>query len=120
MTRQLAVALVAVALPLPGPLHIEQRDANPPTILVLQDWVAAVNAHVPGQPDPPAAAVHAFTYQQRSDLNAGMPLFLAALASQKVVARSEPGKRAIAPRAEHDRPSPRRPAGRARTARSSR
>lgn len=106
MTRQWPVALVLATLLLSGSLHAQHTtDITPRSVLVLQDWITAVNTHVPGQPDAPAAMVHALTWQRRSDLNADLGLVFAVLAAQKVATRSDPEKRVSAlARAVRERP----------------
>jgi tetratricopeptide (TPR) repeat protein len=53
------------------------------TVQVIQAWVEAVHKHVPGTPDESIAAVSGLTYRNRVDMNAGMDLFLHALAGYK-------------------------------------
>ena len=50
----------------------------------LDNWVTAVNAHVPGRPDASVGAVVAMTYDARRDLNTAMSLFIRGLLEREV------------------------------------
>jgi tetratricopeptide (TPR) repeat protein len=79
-----AVLLVFAARPLDA-----QRQTTA-SLDAINTWVEAVNAHVPGRPDPPVGAIIAMTYIARRDLNTAMPLFIRVLAEREVVVtRSE-------------------------------
>ncbi|MEP6915565.1 MAG: hypothetical protein ABJC89_07955, partial [Acidobacteriota bacterium] len=78
MPRAVAIAGVVLAL---ATARVHAGDGAPDSsenaVLAIQTWVTAVNTHIPGRADASAAKVAALSFQARSDLNAGMGLFLA-------------------------------------------
>jgi tetratricopeptide (TPR) repeat protein len=62
-------------------------------VLALQEWVSAVNTHVPGRADASVATVSALSFEKRRNLNAGMGFFLRVLASRRVATNSDYFKR---------------------------
>jgi hypothetical protein len=49
------------------------------TVQVIDAWVHAVHAHVPGTPDGSVAAVRRLTYRNRVDMNSGIDFFFLVL-----------------------------------------
>ena len=90
MTIRFAIrAAAAVLLVCPATPAAAQRQ-TPASFATIDAWVKAVTAHVPGQPDAPAGAAVAMTYEQRRNLNTSLPLFLRVLCERDVVfTRSE-------------------------------
>jgi tetratricopeptide (TPR) repeat protein len=101
--------LIGVGAGVSGP-----GDITDTTVLAVGRWVDSVRSHVPGRRDPATAMVSALTFDQRTELNTGMGLFLSALLGKKVVtatvaqtgivdlarqARQAPGTRAFLRRA---------------------
>jgi hypothetical protein len=65
---------LCVALCLAYAAHAHAQDSA--SAAALEEWVAAVRAHVPGRDDAPARAVTSMSYADRSRLDPAMDLFL--------------------------------------------
>jgi tetratricopeptide (TPR) repeat protein len=72
------------------------REAQTPmTASALQAWVEAVAAHEPGRRDASVVAMTSMSYEARRNLHASITLFLSALLSEGVEARSPSGRRVV-------------------------
>jgi hypothetical protein len=61
----------------------------------IANWVAAVQAHAPGQRDGAAGRIAIMTFAQRAELHEGMTLFLGAIQGKRVAARNEPERQVV-------------------------
>jgi len=80
----LMVPMVLVTTPLPA-VAPNQTTAS---MTVLRQWVAAVNEHVPGEPDAAVRYAAGMTYRARVELNELYPLFIEVLQEGFVRTRS--------------------------------
>ena len=78
------VAIVLVSTPLPA-VPSNQTTAS---MTVLRQWVAAVNEHVPGEPDAAVRYAAGMAYSARVELNELYPLFIEVLQERFVRTRS--------------------------------
>lgn len=79
----LRVALVVVAVVGSTGTASAANKVTQASVEELQQWVAAVNAHVPGRGDQSADAMAHLSYKRREILNPAMTLFLAYLQIQR-------------------------------------
>jgi tetratricopeptide (TPR) repeat protein len=61
----------------------------------IKDWVTAVRSHTAGRRDAGAGRIASLTFEQRTELQAGMPLFLAAVQGKKVLSRNQAEKQVL-------------------------
>jgi tetratricopeptide (TPR) repeat protein len=80
----LMVPMVLVSTPLPA-VASNQTTAS---MTVLRQWVAAVNEHVPGEPDAAVRYAAGMAYSARVELNELYPLFIEVLQESFVRTRS--------------------------------
>lgn len=66
----LAAALIGET----APLHAQRQTSE--SVAAVQQWVTAIDGHLPGHPDAAVKTITAMTYANRRHLNAGYPLFL--------------------------------------------
>ena len=57
--------------------------------LAVMTWVTAVQSHTPGRRDASAGRIATMTFEQRTELHAGMVIFLASVQGKKLIARNE-------------------------------
>jgi len=89
MTHALvALLLLVTSGSRPDPL----TDAN---ALAIKTWVTAVQGHAPGRRDAGAGRIATMTFEQRTELHAGMALFLAAVQGKKTLWRNQPEKQIL-------------------------
>ena len=87
-------ALVAVLL-----LVMSGGGADPLTgaqAQAIKDWVTTVQDHTPGRRDAAAGRIATMTFEQRTELHAGMSLFLGAVQGKRVGSRNSAEKLVLA------------------------
>lgn len=94
MRRTTALVVLALLVaPRGGPIAAVADEITPATVAAVERWVAAVQNHVPGRRDPELKTVSALTFEQRSELNAGMEFFLSFLRGKPVSIKTPAQKR---------------------------
>ena len=82
-------ALMVPLLLLSTPLSEVAPNQTTASMTALRQWVAAVNEHVPGEPDAAVHYVAGMTYSARAELNQLYPLFIKVLRGDFAVTGSE-------------------------------
>jgi tetratricopeptide (TPR) repeat protein len=77
-------ALVTVLALAPGGTVAAADRLTPAAVEELQQWIAAVSAHVPGRADEWVSATARLSYRRRETLSPAMTLFLAFFEQQKL------------------------------------
>jgi hypothetical protein len=72
-----ALLLLATSARAPDPL-------TPANALAIKNWVTAVKDHAPGRRDAAAGRIATMTFEQRTELQAGMVIFLASVQGKKL------------------------------------
>lgn len=87
MTVRLAVAAWAglALLGDQGAAQMRPDRATATHLVVVEEWIHAVELHVPGRADPPLRWVHALTPETRRSLNEGLAIFFHTLAGKGLV-----------------------------------
>lgn len=94
MRRVVAVAVLCLSLPIGGGAR-GADDITGKTLQAVKNWVAAVRGHTPGRRDPAAVSASAMTFDQRTELNVGIGLFLSAMMGNHPVRRTDPEKQIV-------------------------
>lgn len=95
MTARLAVAAWAGLALLSGQGAAQMRPdrATATHLVVVEEWIRAVDQHVPGLADQPLLWVHGLTPDARRSLNEGLAIFFHTLAGKGLVTSTPESKR---------------------------